>query len=532
MSSSPATGAAPARPGSVSTALAADRLGVPAVVFFVMSAATPLTVVAGVITLAFAITGLLALPLAFLLIGALLALFGVGYVAMSRHIANAGAFYAYISQGIGRPVGVGAAWVALLAYNLLQVGLYGVIGGAAAPLLELWLGLSLPWWVIALVAWLIVGILGLQQVDINGRVLAVLLCAEVAVILVFSLASLANPADGAVSFATLDPSGLFAAGIGALLALGVLGFVGFEAATVFSEETKHPRRTVPIAMYTAIGIIALVYALASWAMSVAVGPDEIATVAGEEEVDLIFNLAASHLGGVFADIGYGLFLTSLLAAMIAFHNITARYAFALGRERVLPAVFGRTSARSGSPKVGSLVQSAIGVAVILGYAIAGWDPLVQLFFWGGTSGGLGVLTLITLTAVAVLWFFFRDARGENLWRRAVAPVLALLGLLVVLGLALAHFDVLLGVPADHPLRWGVPTGYLVVALLGIGWGMLLRRTRPQVYAGIGLGARAVTSGVTISAPRTGSAAASGAAPAGEATGVRDEAEAERQEVRQ
>lgn len=77
-----------ARPGGVSTALAADRLGVPAVVFFVMSAATPLTVVAGVITLAYAITGLLGLPLAFLLIGALLALFGVGYVAMSRHVAN------------------------------------------------------------------------------------------------------------------------------------------------------------------------------------------------------------------------------------------------------------------------------------------------------------------------------------------------------------------------------------------------------------------------------------------------------------
>lgn len=89
------------------TALAADRLGVPAVVFFVMSAATPLTVVAGVITLAYAVTGLLGLPLAFLLVGLLLAGFGVGYVAMSRQVANAGAFYAYVSRGLGRPAGVG-----------------------------------------------------------------------------------------------------------------------------------------------------------------------------------------------------------------------------------------------------------------------------------------------------------------------------------------------------------------------------------------------------------------------------------------
>jgi len=493
---------APARVSNVTDALAADRLGVPAVVFFVMSAATPLTVVAGVVTLAYAITGRLGLPLAFLLIGALLAIFGVGYVAMSRHVANAGAFYAYIAQGLGRPVGVGMAWVALVAYNLLQVGLYGVIGAAASPLLELWFGISLPWWVIALAAWAIVAVLGLQQVDINGKVLAVLLCAEVAVIAFFSFASLGNPAEGNLTFTTLEPGNLFGPGIGALLALGVLGFVGFEAATVFAEESKHPRRTVPTAMYTAIAIIAVLYALAAWSMSVAVGPERIVAAAGEQEIDLIFNLAADHLGAVFADIGYGLLLTSLLAAMIAFHNITARYGFSLGRERVLPAVFGRTSRRSGSPKVASLVQSLVGVAVILTYAVAGWDPLVQLFFWLGTSGGLGVLLLIAVTAVAVLAFFARQPMGETLWRRILAPVLALAGLAAVVWLALAHFGTLLGVDESHPLRWGIPAGYLLVALLGTGWGLILRTTRPDVYTGIGRGAKAVTSRVVIPAPAT------------------------------
>lgn len=471
-----------------------------------MSAATPLTVVAGVITLAFAITGLLGLPLAFLLVGALLTLFGVGYVAMSRHVANAGAFYAYIAQGLGRPVGVGAAWVALVAYNLLQVGLYGVIGAAASPLLELWFGITLQWWVIALVAWLVVAVLGLQQVDVNGKVLAVLLCAEVVVIAVFSIASIANPADGGVTFTTLNPAELFGGGIGALLALGVLGFVGFEACTVFAEESKDPRKTVPTAMYTSIGIIAVLYAGAAWAMSVAVGPGNIAAAAGEQEVDLIFGLAGEHLGSVFADIGYALFLTSLLAAMIAFHNITARYGFALGRERVLPAMFGHTSRRSGSPKVASLVQSLIGAAVIITYAAAGWDPLVQLFFWAGTSGGLGVLLLIATTSIAVIVFFARNSRGETVWRRAVAPALAAAGLLAVVWLALSHFGTLLGVPDSHALRWGVPAGYLLVAVLGVLWGLALREARPEVYRGIGLGAKAAVGGMQIPPQPTGPSA--------------------------
>src|SRR5690625_7396647 len=70
-----------------------------------------MTVVAGVVTTGFAMTGLVGIPVAFLAIGAVLMLFSVGYVAMSRYVTNAGAFYAYIARGIGKPFGVGAAWI-------------------------------------------------------------------------------------------------------------------------------------------------------------------------------------------------------------------------------------------------------------------------------------------------------------------------------------------------------------------------------------------------------------------------------------
>src|SRR4051812_35654601 len=155
---------------AISSALAADRLGVPDVVYFVMSAAAPLTVVAGVITTSYAVTGITGLPVAFIAVGAVLALFSVGYVTMARHMVNAGAFYAYVSRGIGRPAGVAGAWVALVAYNALQVGLYGALGAATTPLLDQWFGVHPAWWVVALVAWALVGTLGLMRVEVNGTV--------------------------------------------------------------------------------------------------------------------------------------------------------------------------------------------------------------------------------------------------------------------------------------------------------------------------------------------------------------------------
>lgn len=485
--------ARPARISNVTAALAADRLGVAQLVAYVVSAATPLTVIAGVVTLGYATAGLPGIPVAFAVIAVLLGLFAVGYVAMARRMSNAGAFYAYIAAGLGKPLGVGAAWVAVAAYTALTCGLYGAIGAAATPLLHAWLGVPAPWWLIAMLAWLVVAVMGTLQVDLNGRLLAVLLCAEVGIILVFSAASVAHPAGGAVTFATLNPAGLFAPGVGALLCLAVLGFIGFEATVVFSEEAKDPRRTVPRATYLSLALIAGLYTFAAWALSVATGADRIVAESQAQGTELLFTLAGAHLGPAWVHIGHALFVTSLLAAMVSFHNTTARYLFALGRERVLPAVLGRTSIRSGAPLVASLGLSAVSVLVIAGYAGYGRDPLVELFYWAGTSGAVGILILIAATSVAVVAYFARHPRLENAWRTAVAPITASILLAGVAGLTLANLDTLLGVPADHPLRWAVPGAYLAAAVAGTGWGLILRATRPDVYAGIGLGAKSVTA---------------------------------------
>jgi amino acid transporter len=480
-------------PGSqLSDALARDRLGVAASVFFMMSAAAPLTVVAGVVPTGLAVTGLTGIAIAFLAVAVLLAIFSVGYVAMARHIANAGAFYAYISQGLGRPVGVGASWVALLSYNSFQFASYGGLGAIAQPLFLDWFGVDVQWWVIALVAWLMVAVLGVRDVAVNGRVLATLLVAEVVLTLVFAFAEIFS--DGfEASSAALDPGSLVGAGSGALLVMAVTGFVGFEQSVVFSEESRDPRRTVPRATYIAIALIAVVYAFASWAMISAAGDDVLAR-AGAEGPELFFNLAAVQLGDAALHLGHVLFLTSLIAAMISFHNIISRYMFSLGREGVIPRAFGRTVPGTGAPKNGSLAQSALGLTVIVAYAVFGWDPLVQLFFWGGSAGGLGVLFLVTLTSFAVIGYFARNPQGEDVLHRIIAPVVSSVMLLVVSYLAVDNIAGLLGVEPGSTPAVTVPLSFAVLMVAGVLWAFVLRSSRPQVYAGIGLGARATSTG--------------------------------------
>ncbi len=479
----------------MSRALARDRLGVPAVLFFVLAGVAPLTVAAGVIPSAYATTGLTGIPAAFIVIAVILAIFATGYVAMTRHITNSGAFYAFIARGLGRTIGVAAALVALLSYSFLQTGLYGAFGPNAASLAAAHFGVHAPWWAFALGAWAVITVLGLLRVDITGKVLGVLLCAEISVIIAETITGLAHPAGGHLSFATLSPTALTSAGFGTfgvLAVVAVLGFVGFEQAPVLAEEARNTRRTIPVATYLALGMIAVVYAAASWAMATHNGTSRVVAAATGQGPGLLFGLGGSN---VLSQAAQWLFLTSLFAAALAFHNCVWRYAFALGRENVLPAALGRTGGNN-IPKAASLAQSTTALAVIITYAVAGWQPMTQLFFWLGTTGGFGVLILLALTAIAIVVFFAGDPRGESAWRRLIAPTLAAALLTGIVILAAAHYDELLGVPPGSTAAWALPASYAAIAVTGLVWALILRIRRPGTYAGIGLGAHAITGQLT------------------------------------
>jgi amino acid transporter len=135
---------------------------------------------------------------------------------------------------------------------------------------------------------------------------------------------------------------------------------------------------------------------------------------------LLFGLAGN---AALSQVAPVLFVTSLFAAALAFHKAVWRYAFALGRENVLPAALERTGGNN-IPKAASLAQSVTAFVVIAACALTHQNPMARLFFWGGTTGGLGVIILLAATSAAVIAFFARGPRGENTWRRLAAPALA------------------------------------------------------------------------------------------------------------
>ncbi|SDZ52789.1 amino acid/polyamine/organocation transporter, APC superfamily [Asanoa ishikariensis] len=465
--------------------LARRRLGVVHLFFFVVAASAPLTVLGGGVTTTFAVTGSKGVPLSFLVLAVILGIFAVGYAAMSRHVANAGAFYSYIAQGIGRPAGVGGSFVALTAYNAIQVGLYGLFGYIFADFMTTKFDVTAKWWVWALMAWVLIGILGMLRVDLNASVLAVLLVLEIIATAVFDIVGLGNPAGGSVSMAGWDFGNLFAGGVGAVFALGIAAFTGFESGAIYSEEVKDPRHTVARATFLAVLFTGIFYAISAWAMTVAVGPDNVQQAATEAGPGVVFGTLAEHTNNTVADIAVVLFFTSVFAALLSFHNGVARYLFALGRERVLPQFLGRTSRRTMAPIAGSLTQTVIAIVVLVGFIAAGKDPLLDLFTWLSGVSAVGVVLLMASTSAAVVGYFRVRRADESLWQGTVAPLAATILLGALLVTLVVNFNSLLAPTNPSYLRYLLPGLIAVAALIGVIWGLILKSSRPDVYEGIG-----------------------------------------------
>ena len=160
------------------------NLGVASIVFMVVAAAAPLGVIGGVVPLGIAAGNGAGFPATFVVSTVILLFFAVGFTALTPYVEEAGAFFSYVRTSLGFPAGIGIAFVALVSYVAIEAGVYGLLGPAGGVIVELFGGPALPWWVFAAVAFAITTFVGYRNIELSSRVLAVLLSAEIAIVVV------------------------------------------------------------------------------------------------------------------------------------------------------------------------------------------------------------------------------------------------------------------------------------------------------------------------------------------------------------
>ena len=447
--------------------------------FFAVSASAPLTVLVGGVLGAYAVTGVVQVPAAFILLTAVLLLVWVGHVGMARHVRHSGPLYAHIAQGLGAVPALGAVPVVLLSYNAIQGCLYGLLGQTLSDF-----GLGL-WWVWALVAWALMALLGLAQVTVTARTLAFLLGIELVVVGVFAVFGVVDAAT--VSAEPLSLTALFGQdGVGSVLALTVACFVGAETTLAFAEEAVS-HKTLVRASYGSLVFLGLLYTLAAWSVTAVTGVDDVASAAATEGVGIVFGVVGEHLGLLGVVLAQMFLVTSIFAAGLSFHQTVSRYVFTLSRERLLPARLGFLTPRTGAPVGGSLAQSAVGLGVIVVTAVGGFSPM-GMFFTLAALAAVGIMSLLAVNGWASFAYFARRRRGPAGVRALrLLPALGGLGMAGIVATTVGNLHAMTGAAPGSWQVWLLPGIVAVTALGGLVWGVVVVSTRQDVAAGVGRG---------------------------------------------
>lgn len=462
---------------AASTELKRDALGVPSLVFVALAAVAPLAACAANIPLIVGHGNGIAAPLDFVLVGAVLLLFSVGFTAMSRHMANAGAFYAYVSEGLGRRVGAAAGYVALFSYNVLTVCTSAMGGYILSNNLSMELGLELPWWAISLVGWAVIWGLGSLGIEAGARFLGVTLVLELAVVVLVAGAVLAQEGLSALGALSGAPAAALEGSPGLGIVFAFACYLGFEATADYGEEARDPARTVPVATYAAVVVVALVFVSAAVAMIASLGPAEIVRASQLESAGTILHgIVVERLGEGVGHAYNWLYMVSSVACWLSAHNAASRYLYAFGRAGLLPAALSRTHARRKSPFVAGVAQALLGALVVGTCAAAGLSPYAQTGAVASALACVGIMLLEVLLSLAA-FVYLRRHRGEpgfpgGVFTTTVAPALSVVLLGAMSVLVMSNLPAL--TEQDSPVL-NVALGLLVPVVAVVGYALACGR---------------------------------------------------------
>jgi amino acid transporter len=497
-----------AQRGDVST-LRKHAVGLPGVLFLTVTGSAPISAMLFNTPLVVGYGNGLGGPAAFVFATIVLTIFSVGYVAMARKVTTAGGFYSYISHGLGRELGLGTGFAAVVAYSVFEASLAG--GFAYFLQLKLaqigqstgagWLGqIQWPW--LAMFMVVAISLITYFDIRISARLLGFFLIGEILFLLIFDAFMVGRGVTTSTAFAldALNPvkafqgfaaNGTVAAGLPAIgLFFAFWSWVGFEMAPNYGEESTDPKRIVPRAMYISVIGLGLFYILTSWAPFA--GYANVAAAVAQAQTDP----AHYYLGPATSYIGLGvdqalsiLIITGSFACGMAFHNTAARYFYSLGREGVLPAALGRTHPHYKSPHIASVVQTVIAGLIVIAFAIfAGRDNPTQqayldLYGLMAVMGVIVILAVQALVSVAILVYFWRNHGSEvHWWNTVLAPIISFFGQAVVLFLLFQNIDFIAGTSGLASwLKWID----LAIFLLGIGLAFYLKSSQPDKYKTLG-----------------------------------------------
>lgn len=411
--------------------------------------------------------GPVGLLLAFFLNGVVTSLTGLTYAELGAAYPQAGGGYAWVKEGLARIFGFYAGWISWFSHSV-ACSLYAVLFGTFfAELVEM-AGIGLGdnpvlfgltseevavkvFAVLVALVFVIVNVRGSSETGLVGNIITVFKVVVLGMLAVFGLRAMVNLPNWADNFMN-DPSPL-PHGIGGLiLAMGLtfVAFEGYEIIAQSGEEVKNPGRNIPRAIFLAIGIVVIIYLAVAFVSIGALQQDSGLPnwmYLGENGERAMVETARAIMpyGALIMTLGG---LASTMSALNATVYSSSRVSFAMGRDRDLPALFGRIHSRNKTPYL------AIWLSGLLIMGMAVWLPVADV----ASGASITFLLLFLMVNIALIRMRKTHPNLDRPFRVPFVPWIQYIAIAVQLVLAVELFKL-------SPLAWVVTIIWLLFGLV-------------------------------------------------------------------
>ena len=187
--------------------------------------------------------------------------------------------------------------------------------------------------------------------------------------LILGIVILAKGGKDGITFSMFDPGqtswfGIEGGGVLGGVLLGILLFVGFEAAASIGEESEDPHRSIPRAVLFTIAVAGSFFVFMAFAFSIGYGKPAVSEGRWAFSPAPVSEMATEYVGKWFATLLELVIILDAMALALAICVLIGRGFFALGRDGLLPKAFAKTS-RHDTPWVGNLMVVVGCVGLIL-----------------------------------------------------------------------------------------------------------------------------------------------------------------------
>jgi len=395
-------------------------------------------------------------------------------IRFTKRLAGAGGVYTYTARGLGPGSGFIAGWLYSWAFAAGTSFVMVISAFFMNEVLAVHASFDMGWFPWFLILLALLALLALLDVRISLRTQLVVGVASVAPIVLLLFIILAKGGDSGITLQPFNPTNLPSAHA---LFLGVVlaftGYIGFEAAASLGEEAADPLRVIPRAVLTAILIGVVYYIFLAWVMALGFGVDHINEWAtNPAALDTLAERYAGTWLAVLVDLGVSV---GAFVAALAGVNLTARTAFAMGREGGAPSVLAWTHPRFRTPWVAIAGVLALTLGLVVVLAKIAWNDPFKYFGFMATTATFGILGAYILIALAGMVFFWRSRQTTDVGFNVVFDLVLPLGAVAICGYTIYES---FKAPGPSPNTW---SPWIALAWLGLGLAVLgwLLATRPE-----------------------------------------------------